>query len=145
MYAPLDNSFFSSNKFSTTEKNKSKVFEMEITITEKAREMLENKLGQEEFLRVLITEGGCAGLTYDAEIANEKAESDMVVMESGNVRIVADEKSRKFLDGLTVDYSDDLIGGGLRFTNSHAKSTCGCGASFNLSGFPVVETGNCGK
>jgi Fe-S cluster assembly iron-binding protein IscA len=29
-----------------------------------------------------------------------------------------------------VDYSDDLIRSGFRFTNPHAKGSCGCGASF---------------
>lgn len=118
---------------------------MEITIKEKAREMLENKLGDDEFLRVTITEGGCAGLTYGAEIDRNIKPGEKVVLESGKIRIVSDDNSTQYLNGLTVDYSDDLISGGLRFTNTNAKSTCGCGASFNLSGFPVIESGKCGN
>lgn len=118
---------------------------MEIIIKEKAREMLEKKLGAEEFLRVTITEGGCAGLTYGAEIDRSMKEGESIILESGKVRIVSGDKNVQYLNGLTIDFSEDLIAGGLRFTNTHAKSTCGCGSSFNLSGFPVVETGKCGN
>ena len=50
---------------------------MKIIIQEKAREMLKNKLEPDQFLRVAVAEGGCAGLTYDAdfEIFGEKAQN----------------------------------------------------------------------
>jgi len=115
---------------------------MEIIIQEKAMQMLEDKLKPEEFLRLTITKGGCAGLTYTAEIDREMKEGESVVQQSGTVRIVSDKESSPYLTGLSIDYSDDLLDGGLRFANTNAKSTCGCGASFNLSGFPVVE-GKC--
>ena len=117
---------------------------MEITIKEKAREMLENKLKPEEFLRVTITEGGCAGLTYGAEIDRTLKDGERVILQSGKIRLVSHSDNEPYLKGLMIDYSDDLIAGGLRFTNTNAKSTCGCGASFNLSGFPVIESGKCG-
>lgn len=118
---------------------------MQIIIQEKARQMLENTLGPEEFLRVAVTEGGCAGLTYSADIDREMKKKESVILQSGNIRIVSDPESSRYLDGLTIDYSDELIGGGLQFTNKHAGTTCGCGASFNLAGFPVVENGKCGQ
>ena len=118
---------------------------MEIIIQEKARQMLENKLEPGQFLRVSVTEGGCAGLTYDADIDREMKEGESVVLQSGNIKIVTDPESSRYLAGLTIGYSDDLIGGGLQFTNASAETTCGCGASFNLSGFPVIENGKCGK
>jgi len=118
---------------------------MKIIIQEKAREMLENKLQPGEFLRVAVAEGGCAGLTYSADIDREIGEGESVILQSGHIRIVSDPESSQYLDGLTIDYSDDLIGGGLQFTNANAGTTCGCGASFNLAGFPVIENGKCGK
>ena len=118
---------------------------MKIIIKEKAGEMLENKLEQDQFLRVAVTEGGCAGLTYSADIDREMQEGESVVLQSGDIRIVSNQESSQYLDGLIIDYSDDLIGGGLQFTNASAETTCGCGASFNLAGFPVIEDGKCGK
>ena len=116
---------------------------MKIVIKEKAEEMLKNKLESDQFLRVSVVEGGCAGLTYGAEIDREMKEGDEVFMQVGVVRIVSDANSRKYLDGLTIDYSEDLINGGLQFTNANTKTTCGCGSSFSLSGFPVIEDGKC--
>lgn len=118
---------------------------MHITLKEKAREMLESKLGPEEFLRVTVVKGGCAGLTYGAAIDRTMKEGEQVILQTGRIRIVSDLDNAQYLDGLTIDFSDELISGGLRFTNTRAKSTCGCGASFNLSGFPVLETGKCGN
>jgi len=118
---------------------------MKISIQEKARKMLENKLEPDQFLRVVVTEGGCAGLTYNADIDRKMKEGESVILESGDIRIVSDPESSQYLDGLSIDYSDDLIGGGLQFTNASAETTCGCGASFNLAGFPVIENGKCGK
>jgi iron-sulfur cluster assembly protein len=118
---------------------------MNIIIQEKARQMLESKLEADQFLRVAVTEGGCAGLTYSADIDRQMKEDESVVLQSGDIRIVSDPESSRYLDGLIIDFSDDLIGGGLQFTNASAETTCGCGASFNLSGFPVIEDGKCGK
>jgi iron-sulfur cluster assembly protein len=118
---------------------------MKIIIQEKAREMLENKLEPDQFLRVAVTEGGCAGLTYSADIDREMQEDESVVLQSGDIRIVSNQESSQYLDGLIIDYSDALIDGGLKFTNASAETTCGCGASFNLAGFPVIENGKCGK
>ena len=118
---------------------------MKISIQEKAREMLKNKLEPDQFLRVVVTEGGCAGLTYSADIDRKMKEGENLILKSGDIRIVSDPESSQYLDGLSIDYSDDLIGGGLQFTNASAETTCGCGASFNLAGFPVIENGKCGK
>ncbi len=116
---------------------------MHITIKEKAASMLNTKLEADQFVRVGVTEGGCAGLTYNAEIAKGMKDGEDVVHREGTIRIVADPESLKFMDGLVIDYSDDLINGGLQFTNANTKTTCGCGQSFSLAGFPKVEGGQC--
>jgi len=116
---------------------------MKITIKENAVKMLNNKLEHDQFLRVTVIEGGCAGLTYSAEIAKEMQDGEKVVLQSGSIRVVSNESSNKYLDGLIIDYSDDLISSGLQFTNANTKTTCGCGKSFSLAGFPAMTDGNC--
>ena len=118
---------------------------MKIIIEEKAREMLKNKLEPGQFLRIAVAEGGCAGLTYSADIDREMKQGESVILQSEDIRLVSDPESSKYLDGLTIDYSDDLINGGLQFTNANAGTTCGCGASFNLAGFPIIEDGKCSR
>jgi iron-sulfur cluster assembly protein len=116
---------------------------MHITIKEKAETMLNSKLRPGQFVRVGVTEGGCAGLTYSAAIASELRAGENVVHTVGPIRIVSDDESAKYLEGLVIDYSDDLINGGLQFTNANTKKTCGCGQSFSLAGFPKIEGGKC--
>ena len=116
---------------------------MKIIIQEKARKMLDSKLEPDQFLRVKVTKGGCAGLTYNADVDRKIREGESVILQIGDIRIVSDAASRQYLDGLSIDYSDDLIDGGLKFSNEKAVNTCGCGASFNLAGFPITEIKKC--
>ncbi|MBU0675700.1 MAG: iron-sulfur cluster assembly accessory protein [Proteobacteria bacterium] len=116
---------------------------MNITILENALKMLGSKLESDQFLRIGVTEGGCAGLTYSAEISREMKPGEQVVHTVGAIRIVATEEAAGYLEGLVIDYADDLINGGLQFTNANTKKTCGCGKSFSLSGFPVISGGSC--
>jgi iron-sulfur cluster assembly protein len=102
-----------------------------IDLSERAQSEL-NKLdfGPNGFLRINVAPGGCSGMTYTAAIDSHFGPDDVAVFEHGPLRIVTDAGSALFLEGLRVDYSDDLIRSGFRFTNPHAKGSCGCGASF---------------
>jgi len=117
---------------------------MNITIKEKAKNvLLKKKVGKEKFLRIKVVEGGCAGMTYDAEIDHTMKETESVVYQTGEIRIVSEGSTSQYLDGLIIDYSDDLVAAGLRFDNTKSTGSCSCGASFNLSGFPTKEGGSC--
>ena len=116
---------------------------MKITLKENAAKILNSKLKAGQFLRVTVVEGGCAGLTYAADVGLRMQEGDSVVLEQGGIRVVSDTNSSKYLDGLEIDYSDDLFNGGLKFANSNTRSTCGCGSSFSLSRFPEIPAGKC--
>jgi iron-sulfur cluster assembly protein len=116
---------------------------MKIIIKENAEKILTSKLQDGQFLRVTVTEGGCAGLTYGAEVGREMHKGDRVILEQSGIRVVSDPDSNRYLDGLEIDYSDDLFNGGLKLVNTKTKSTCGCGSSFSLSGFPEIQPGKC--
>lgn len=104
---------------------------MAIEITDKARTRLRRLLDTDsKVLRLAVTQGGCSGMTYQATIEDTTNDGDQLVHEEPGLRIVADERSALFLDGLLVDYSDDLIKAGFRLSNPVAKQSCGCGASF---------------
>jgi iron-sulfur cluster assembly protein len=102
-----------------------------ISITERAQTELD-KLGitPPSFLRINVVPGGCSGMTYSAAVDADLSADDVVVHEHGDFRIVTDQGSAIFLDGLHIDYSNDLIRSGFRFTNPNASGSCGCGASF---------------
>jgi iron-sulfur cluster assembly protein len=102
-----------------------------IQITDKAKqELVRLEAGGENFLRISVIPGGCSGMTYNACIDNALADSDQVLYQEGGLRVVADGGSAMFLDGLQIDFSDDLVASGFRFKNPKARKACGCGSSF---------------
>jgi iron-sulfur cluster assembly protein len=84
----------------------------------------------ENFLRISVIPGGCSGMTYNACIDNTLSDADQVIYQDRELRVVTDAGSAMFLDGLQIDFSDDLIASGFRFKNPKAKKACGCGSSF---------------
>ena len=86
---------------------------------------------QGEFLRILITGGGCNGLSYKMKFVDEPRKGDLYVESEGS-KVLVDSKTALYLKGTTLDYSDKLVGGGFKFSNPNAKASCSCGESFNL-------------
>ena len=85
------------------------------------------------FVRIGVVPGGCSGHTYSATVDDQADPADLTLIESGQLRVVTDPASAGYLDGLQIDYSDDLIQSGFRFRNSRAGGSCGCGASFKAN------------
>lgn len=81
-------------------------------------------------LRVGVKGGGCSGLSYTMQFEEKPTDHDKI-QDSDGVRIFVDPKSYLYLNGLTLDYSTDLIGGGFKFVNPNATRTCSCGTSFS--------------
>lgn len=116
---------------------------MQITVTDKAvAQMLGNGLNQENFLRLGVQSGGCAGMAYAAYIDDKLTSADEVVFEQDELRIVAEAQFVPLLDGLIIDFSDDLIQPGFILKNPNAEQTCGCGSSFTTK--PMDDCSTCG-
>jgi iron-sulfur cluster assembly protein len=86
---------------------------------------------QGEFLRVAITGGGCNGLSYKLRFAPEPKRGDILVRSAG-VAVLVDPRTALYLKGTQLDYSNQLIAGGFKFTNPNAKASCSCGESFSV-------------
>ena len=108
-----------------------------INVTEmaagKIQELLteENRLGAG--LRVFVQGGGCSGFQYGLMI--DEGQGDAAadqVFEVNGVRLLVDPISLRYLKGAEVDFVDNSMGGGFTIKNPNAKSTCGCGSSFNV-------------
>ena len=84
-----------------------------------------------EYLRVKITGGGCNGLSYKMKFVSEPKRGDILVRMAG-AQILVDTKSALYLRGTHLDYSDKMVGGGFKFSNPNAKSSCSCGESFSI-------------
>ena len=107
---------------------------MDIKVTDKAIGQLKNNgMDAGSFLRLGVKAGGCAGTSYDAFIDSERKDHDAVVFEQDGLLVVTDSLYKSMFEGLTIDFSDDLIQPGFILTNPNAQSSCGCGASFKSS------------
>ncbi len=82
-------------------------------------------------LRVAVKGGGCSGLTYVLELAENPSHNEKVISENG-MELYVDKKSYIFLAGTTLEYQGGLNGKGFVFHNPNAKTTCGCGTSFSV-------------
>lgn len=106
---------------------------MSISISDKAKTELKGMgVGGSQFMRISVVPGGCSGMSYAASIDSSLGEADELVYDADGLRVVSDKFSAMYLDGLQIDFTDDLIHSGFRFTNPKASQTCGCGASFKV-------------
>ena len=103
-----------------------------LQITDRARDQLARMAGGGRVVRMSVAPGGCSGLMYSAKLDDAAKADDQVLFDEDSVRIVAHAASAPLLDGIVVDYSDDLVAPGFRFRNPRAVKSCGCGASFKL-------------
>lgn len=82
-------------------------------------------------LRIGIKAGGCSGYEYIFAWEKDARPTDQVFIGPDSARIFVDPKSYTLLQGTELDYDTSLMSCGFMFTNPNAKSTCGCGLSFN--------------
>jgi iron-sulfur cluster assembly accessory protein len=105
-----------------------------ITLTAKAVEMVQEAMARENLagygIRVGVVGGGCSGFQYSMDFENAPREGDATYEQHG-VKVYVDPMSSMYLQGVTIDYIVGLQGAGFKFNNPNAKSTCGCGQSFN--------------
>ena len=81
-------------------------------------------------LRIGVRTGGCSGMAYSMEFAQEQEPLDEVVEEKG-VKLFVDSKALMFLIGTEMDYVEDKLQSGFVFKNPNEKGRCGCGESFH--------------
>jgi iron-sulfur cluster insertion protein len=90
-------------------------------------------------LRVFITGGGCSGFQYGFTF-DETINGDDTIIEQiatatndgdARVRLLVDPMSLQYLLGAEIDFKSDLNGEQFVIRNPNAKTTCGCGSSFD--------------
>ncbi|HZH97895.1 MAG TPA: iron-sulfur cluster assembly accessory protein [Fimbriimonadaceae bacterium] len=94
-----------------------------------AKRVLQKEGKEGLFLRIGVKGGGCSGLEYVMRTDTSRRESDLV-LELDGLTVICDPKSAAYLEGATLDYTGNLIGGGFQFENPNADRSCGCGTSF---------------
>jgi iron-sulfur cluster assembly protein len=108
----------------------------EITLTTSAREHVSKLLAERNMLdhglRVFVSGGGCSGMQYGMALEAEPREFDTIV-EADGVKVFLDPTSLMYVRGASIDYVDNLMGGGFSIDSPQAVASCGCGHSFRTT------------
>jgi len=83
-------------------------------------------------VRVGVKNGGCAGMEYTMEYADEVRPTDEVVVDKG-VKLLIDPKAVLFLLGTEMDFKTEKLSAQFVFNNPNQTSACGCGESVQLT------------
>lgn len=120
-----------------------------ITLTERAatelKDLMSSQNKENAALRVWVAGGGCSGLSYGMALDENEPEADDQVFEKDGVKLIIDTLSLGYMEGSSVDYVDDVLGGGFKIENPNATSSCGCGSSFKTEGSGGCGSGGCGS
>lgn len=81
--------------------------------------------------RITVDSGGCSGFQYKFDL-DETSNPDDIIFSHDLVRIVTDPISMPFLEGITVDFVENLMGSAFALKNPNAAQSCGCGNSFSI-------------
>lgn len=100
------------------------------------REIMEGLDGAYEGVRVGVTNGGCAGMSYTMDYADKAAPYDEVIEDKG-VKIFIDPKAIMFLLGTEMDFVSDKFAARFVFNNPNQTAACGCGESVSIT--PATE------
>ncbi|HEU0024187.1 MAG TPA: iron-sulfur cluster assembly accessory protein [Thermoleophilaceae bacterium] len=99
---------------------------------EKVREFMTGQsAGEGVGLRVGVRGGGCSGFQY-ALALDEKNDDDHVFDVSG-IPVLVDPASLRYVDGSTVDFTENFMGSGFEVSNPNVVASCGCGSSFRVA------------
>ena len=109
---------------------------VELNVTANAAEEIKKFFeGEEDLtdaagLRVRVVPGGCSGFQYSLNIEEGSREGDFLIEQHG-IRLFLDMFSAQYLNGVTIDYTSNMMGAGFTFENPNATGGCGCGTSFS--------------
>lgn len=108
--------------------------ETNVTLSDSAAKRIASILGGEtgkNALRVSVEGGGCSGFSYKFDLV-ESQESDDIVVEKGDAKVLIDKLSLIYMVGSEIDFVDNLLGQSFQIKNPNAVASCGCGTSFSI-------------
>jgi iron-sulfur cluster assembly protein len=105
-----------------------KVIRLTDAAATRIRDIMEKSDGRYIGVRVGVKNGGCAGMSYTMDYAENATPLDEVIEDKG-VRILIDPKAVMFLIGTEMDFKREKLGARFIFTNPNQTEACGCGES----------------
>jgi iron-sulfur cluster assembly protein len=114
-----------------TDRPRPQVMRLTEAAADRIRELSAASGKEIEGVRIGVKNGGCAGMEYTMEYAEERGPHDEVVEDKG-VKLLIDPSAVMFLLGTEMDYRTDQMRSGFVFNNPNQLSACGCGESVML-------------
>ena len=106
-----------------------------ITLSDKAADRVKEIMAQAKEpivgVRVGVTSGGCAGMSYVMEYAKKANPNDEIIEDKG-VKVLIDPKAVMYLLGTEMDYKKEELSSTFVFKNPNETERCGCGESFKI-------------
>jgi iron-sulfur cluster assembly protein len=96
------------------------------------REIVAGADGRYQGVRVGVANGGCAGMSYTMDYAENAKPLEEVVEDKG-VKIFIDPKAILFLLGTEMDFVREKLGAHFVFNNPNQTAACGCGESVSIT------------
>src|SRR3954466_2247099 len=109
-------------------RDRPKVIRLTDVAATRIRDILEKSEGRYIGVRVGVKNGGCAGMSYTMDYAEDQGPLDEVIEEKG-VRILIDPKAVMFLIGTEMDFKRDKLAARFVFSKPNQTEACGCGES----------------
>ncbi|MFD2760700.1 HesB/IscA family protein [Lentibacillus juripiscarius] len=106
---------------------------MVISITDGARDQVKEMMKDESEgvrLRFGIKGGGCSGLSYSLGFEYDVNEELDMVEDINGIPVVIHKQDAPIIEGTTIDFKQNMMGGGFSIDNPNAIVSCGCGSSF---------------
>ena len=105
----------------------------DIIITEKAKDRLISLLSEDKpNVELSVMGGGCSGLSYSFKYTDKEIVGSDKVYDYEQFKLIVPFSSYVYLIGTEIDFSDDLLNGGFKFSNPQSNRECGCGVSFSM-------------
>ena len=106
-----------------------------ITLSDRAAERVKEIIAQSKEpivgVRVGVSSGGCAGMSYVMEYAKKINPNDEIIEDKG-VKVLIDPKAIMYLLGTEMDYKKEELSSTFVFKNPNETERCGCGESFKI-------------
>jgi iron-sulfur cluster assembly accessory protein len=98
---------------------------------QKMKDLIHNQDPSSVGMRLAVIGSGCAGYEYKLGFTAGARTLDKVFTFDG-LNIYVDGLSMSFVDGVTIDYQENMMSSNFVFDNPNAKRSCGCGNSFSV-------------
>jgi iron-sulfur cluster assembly protein len=82
--------------------------------------------------RLSVLRQGCLGRAYAMGFDADQHPDDRR-FDCNGIPVVIQVAHLNELENVVIDYSEDMMGGGFRFSNPQAVQSCGCGNSFAIA------------